>query len=41
VNPLVGFTLPHAEQAALHHLEGVGLQIGKDEEQPILRPIRC
>ena len=37
VNPLIGFALAHAEQASLHHLEGVGLQVGEDEEQPIFR----
>ena len=25
VDPLIGFALPHAEQASLDHLEGVGL----------------
>ena len=37
VNPLIGLALAHAEQASLHHLEGVGLQIREDEEQPIFR----
>jgi hypothetical protein len=37
VNPLVGFPLHHPEQASLHHLEGVSLQVGEHEEQPIFR----
>ena len=37
VNPLIGFALAHAEQAPLDHLEGVGLQVGENEEQPIFR----
>src|SRR5439155_32709 len=37
VNPLVGFPLHHPEQASLHHLEGVSLQGGEHEEQPIFR----
>ena len=36
MNPLIGFALPHAEQAPLYHLEDIGLQIGENEEQPIL-----
>ncbi len=35
MNPLIGFPLHHPEQAPLHHLERVGLQVGEDEEQPI------
>src|SRR5262245_19570606 len=35
MHPLIGFTLPHAEQTALHHLEGRGLQVSQEEEQPI------
>ena len=35
VNPLIGFALAHAEQPPLHHLEGVGLQVDQDKEQPI------
>ncbi len=35
MNPLIGFTLPHAEQASLHHLECIGLEVGEQEEQPI------
>jgi hypothetical protein len=37
VNPLIGFPLPHAEQASWHDLEGRGLEGGKQEEQPIFR----
>jgi len=37
MNPLIGFALPHAEQAPLHHLKGVGLQVGQDEQEPIFR----
>jgi hypothetical protein len=29
--------LAHAEQTSLDHLEGVGLQIREDEEQPLFR----
>jgi len=36
MNPLIGFALHHAEQPALHHLERIGLQVGEQEEQPIL-----
>jgi hypothetical protein len=35
VDPLIGFALTHAEQAPLHHLERIGLQVGEDEEQSI------
>src|SRR5262249_31483367 len=35
VNPLVRFALAHAAQAALHHLEAVGLQVREQEEQPV------
>ena len=37
MDPRIGFALPHAEQAALHHLKGVSLQGGEEEEQPIFR----
>jgi hypothetical protein len=37
VNPLIGLTLPHAEQASLHYLEGRGLEVSEQEEQPIFR----
>src|SRR5215468_6985128 len=33
----MGFALTHAEQAALDHLERIGFQVGKDEEQAIFR----
>src|SRR3954451_20095836 len=36
---LVGFALARAEQPPLDHLNGVGLQVGEQEEQPIFR--RC
>jgi len=37
VDPLIGFTLDHPEQAPVHHLEGVGLQVGENKQQPIFR----
>jgi len=37
VDPLIRFALAHAEQASLHHLEAVCLQVGEDEEQAIFR----
>jgi hypothetical protein len=37
MNPLMGCALPHAEQAALHHLERRGLQVDQHEEQAIFR----
>jgi len=36
MNPLIGFALPHAEQAPLDHLEGVGFDVGKNKQEPIL-----
>ncbi len=39
MDPLVGFALAHAEQPPLDHLNGVGLQVGEQEEQPVFR--RC
>ena len=33
----MGFTLPHTEEASLHHLKRVSLQVGEEEEQPIFR----
>jgi hypothetical protein len=36
MNPLMGFALAHPEQPSLHHLEGVGLQIDQDTQQPVL-----
>jgi hypothetical protein len=35
VDPLIGFALPHAKQAPLHHLQGIGFQGGEEKEQPI------
>jgi hypothetical protein len=35
VDPLIGFTLAHAEQASLDDLEAVRLQVGEEEEQPV------
>jgi hypothetical protein len=37
MNPLMGFALAHPEQPPLHHLEGIGLQVDQDTQQPILR----
>jgi len=37
VNPLIGFALAHAEQAPLHHLERIGLEVDQNEEQSICR----
>jgi len=36
MNPLIGFPLPHAEQASLDHLECVGLQIDQHKQEPLL-----
>ena len=36
MNPLMRFALAHPEEPALHHLEGVGLQVDEDQEPPIL-----
>jgi hypothetical protein len=35
VNPLIGLALVYPEQPSLHHLEGIGLQVGQDTQQPI------
>jgi hypothetical protein len=35
VEPLVGFALAHAKQPPVHHLEGGGLEVGKQEKEPI------
>ena len=32
----MGFALAYPEQPSLHDLEGVGLQIDQDEQQPVL-----
>ena len=37
MNPLIGFALPHAEQAPLDHLEGARLDVGKNKQEPIFR----
>ena len=37
MDPLIGFALSHTKQASLHHLEGVGLQVSEQEEEPIFR----
>jgi hypothetical protein len=37
MNPLVSLALAHPKQPPLHHLEGVGLQVDQDKQQPILR----
>jgi len=36
MNPLIGFALGHPEQAAMSHLQRVGLEIAQDKEQSIL-----
>ena len=36
MNPLMRFALAHPEQPPLHHLEGIGLQVHQDKQQPIL-----
>src|SRR5215468_5471304 len=35
MEPLIGFTLAHAEQASVHHLERISFQVSEDEEQAI------
>jgi hypothetical protein len=37
MNPLMGFALAHPEQPPLYYLEGVGLQVDQDKQQPLLR----
>jgi hypothetical protein len=37
MDPLVGLALAHAEQASVHHLEGIGLEVDQNEEQAIFR----
>jgi hypothetical protein len=37
VNPLIRFALAHAEQAPVHHLERIGLEVDQNEEQAIFR----
>jgi hypothetical protein len=36
MNPLMGFALAHSKQPPLHDLEGIGLQVDEDKQQPIL-----
>ena len=33
---MIGLALVHPEQPPLHHLEGIGFQVGQDKQQPIL-----
>ncbi len=37
MDPLISLALPHAEQTSLDHLEGVGLEVGEQEKEPIFR----
>jgi len=37
VDPLIGFALDHPEQAPVHHLKRIGLEVGENEEEPIFR----
>jgi hypothetical protein len=37
VDPLVGLALAHAEQAPVHHLERISLEVDQNEEQAIFR----
>ena len=37
MDPLIGFALAHTEQAPVHHLEGISLEVGENEEQAIFR----
>ena len=37
MNPLIGFALAHAEEAPVHHLERIGLEIDQNEKQAIFR----
>ena len=36
MKPLMGFALTHSTQPSLHNLEGIGLQVDEDKQQPIL-----
>ena len=36
MNPLMRFALAHPEQPPLYDLEGIGLQVDQDKQQPIL-----
>jgi hypothetical protein len=31
MNPLIGLALVHPEQPPLHHLEGIGFEVGQDK----------
>jgi hypothetical protein len=33
----MGFALDHAEEAPVHHLEGVGFEGGQDKQEPVFR----
>jgi hypothetical protein len=35
MNPLMGFALAHPEQPPLHDLQGIGLQVDQEKQQPI------
>jgi hypothetical protein len=37
VAPLIGCALDHAEQAPMHHLKRLGLEVGEKEEEPSVR----
>jgi hypothetical protein len=37
MNPLIGFALAHPEQTSLNHLQGIGLQVGQNKQQPVFR----
>src|SRR5262249_49328216 len=37
MDPLIGLALAHPEQAPVHDLETIRLQVGQDEEQPFFR----
>lgn len=37
MNPLMGLALAHPEEASLGDLQGIGVQVHQDEQQPILR----
>src|SRR5919109_3668796 len=37
MHPLMGLALAHPKQSSWHHLEGVGLQVDQEKQQPICR----
>jgi hypothetical protein len=37
MDPLIGFALDHPEQAPVHHLEGIGFEVGENKQEPIFR----